>query len=241
MPCVEDKDVPKRRPQMRFYGLMLLWIGVVGILVSGCNRTYQVKVDGIRDNRESFPVGTSYALLMPPKGMAEEGFDHEKAKAMVKTSLATQGYYPVERMEDAELVITVEYGTTPGRVSFRQKTTMMSPPMGHTGLHTRSHRFPGLIPQSQDEIVPEMVKTKYVTFSARDPDKIDETGKPQEVWNLTVKVEDEGEKLEEYLPVLLAASINYIGENTGNQITIRMQDDSEAVQYVINDATFESS
>ncbi len=212
--------------------------GVLLILsLSACQKTYEVKVDGIKDNRYSFPVGTPYVLLLPPKGMVNEDFDREKAESMIKTALSVQGFYPVERLEDAELVVTVEYGLSTGRVSFREKQTLNVPVTSRTQLGYR--RFPGIVPVSDRELVPEMVQTKYVTFSARDPNRMDQSGKPTEVWNLVVKVEDEGGDLQKYLPVLLAASMNYLGKNTGKQVEIDIGDSNEAVQYVINDATFE--
>lgn len=217
---------------------MFTLIGVSLFLgMSACQKTYEVKVDGIKDHRYTFPVGTPYVLLLPPKGMVDETFDREKAESMIKTALSVQGFYPVERLEDAELVVTVEYGLSPGRVSFREKQTLNVPVTSRTQLGYR--RFPGIVPVSDRELVPEMVQTKYITFSARDPERMDRTGKPTEVWNLVVKVEDAGEDLQKYMPVLLAASMNYLGKNTGKQIEIDIGDKNEAVQYVINDATFE--
>lgn len=209
-------------------------------LFSGCNKTHSVKVDGIRDNRYSFPVGTPYVLLLPPKGSSEVVFDYDKAEAMVKTAMATQGYFPVDRMEDAVLVVTVEYGSSPGRVSFRERSTLINPVAGYSRVRGY-RRYPGIVPQTEQQIVPEMVSTKYVTFSARDPRRMDSAGKPLEVWNLIIKIEDEGEAIEPYLPVLLAAAMNYIGENTERQIEVNIQEGNDAVQYVINDATFEKT
>lgn len=234
-PRFSGKFSSAQHVRFRLFGLLLF---LVTFLYTGCNQTYSVKVDGIRDNRYAFPVGTPYVLLMPPRGQVEEGFDYDKAEAMVKTAMATRGYYLVDRLEEAVLVVTVEYGNSPGRVSFRERSTLVNPAMGHT----RSggyRRFPGIVAQTEQQIVPELVSTKYVTFSARDPRRMDSSGKPLEVWNLIVKVEDEGEDFERYLPVLLAAAINYLGENTERQISINMSDSAEAVQYVINDATFE--
>ena len=224
------------KPLLSASGGLLLML-CAGLFLSGCERSYEVKVDGIKDNRYSFPVGTPYALLLPPQGMVGQDFDRAKAEAMVKTALSVQGYYPVDRLEEAELVVTVEFGLSTGRVSFREKPTINTPLIGPGELGYRN--YPGIIPVSETEIVPEMVQTKYITFSARDPQTMDDNGKPAEVWNLVVKVEDEGETLEKYMPVLLAASMKYLGTNTGKQIEIDITDDSEAVQYVINDATFE--
>ncbi len=217
-----------------------IFLGFILLFLTGCENSYQVKVDGIRDNRMIYPQGTPYAVLLPPRGATGLDFDREKAEAMVKTSLATRGYYPVDNVNEAEIVITVEYGLTAGRVSFKQRRSIMPPVIGtyDPGYQT----YPGIIPvlpPTKDELVSEVVKTKYITFSARDPDKIDRNGKPIEVWNLVVKIEDEGDDLDEYMPVLLAAAMNYLGEDTGEQLELTLGPDSEAVQYVINDATFE--
>jgi hypothetical protein len=156
---------------------------------------------------------------------------------MVKTAFRVQGYSPVERLEDAELVITVDNGLSPGRVSFKEKPTVSAPIMTRSDVGYR--QYPGIIPVSDREIVREVVQTKYITFSARDPETMDRNGNPQEVWNLVVKVEDAGERLDKYLPVLLAASMKYLGTNTGKQVQVEIDDGNDAVQYVINDATYE--
>lgn len=212
---------------------------LVALLASGCMKTYQVKVDGIKDQRLDYAHGTPYILLTPPEGALGEKFDAAKAEAMIKTAMATQGYYPVTAMKDAELVVTVEYGSTAGRVNFKQRSVMRSPVLSG-GYDPYYGSYPGIIPVStESQIVSEVVKTKYITFSARDPRKMDSHGKPIEVWNLVIKVEDQGENLEEYIPVLLAAGMNYLGSNTGEQLEVSITSESEAVQYVTSDATFE--
>lgn len=236
MPLLRSLRLSGNNP-FRGWGVGTLLVFLITLFLTGCERSYEVKVDGIKDNRYSFPVGTPYALLLPPKGMVGQDFNRAKAESMVKTALSVQGYYPVDRVEEAELVITVEYGMSAGRVSFREKPTLNTPLIGPAELGYRN--YPGIVPVSETEIVPEMVQTKYITFSARDPKTMDENGKPAEVWNLVVKVEDEGQNLEKYMPVLLAASMKYLGTNTGKQIEIDISDGNEAVQYVLNDATFE--
>lgn len=226
-------------PVVRRTGLLiglLLW---VPLLFTGCENLYNVKVDGIRDQRMEYPTGTPYVLLTPPKGATGQEVNGAKAEAMVKTALATKGYFPVDSVNEADLVVTVEYGLTPGRVSFKQRRVLKTPSIGVYDIGYRT--YPGIIPipSSEEQIVSQVVSTKYITFSARDPRKVDRNGKPVEVWNLVVKVEDRGEDLQEYLPILLAASLNYLGENTGEQLELKVDGESEAVQYVLNDATFE--
>ncbi len=229
-----------RRSRNRYLALagsLLLLVFVA----TGCNQAYQVKVDGIRDGRVARIAGRPYKLLVPPKGAAGASVNQARVESMIKTALATHGYYPVDSESEADLVITVEYGLTPGRVSFRQRAVLRTP---NIGVYDAGYRnYPGIVPvvSHEQEIVKEVVKTKYITFSARDPRAVDRTGKPVEIWNLVVKIEDEGENLDEYIPILLAGSMKYLGENTGEQIELTVAGDSEAVQYVVNDATFDKS
>ena len=217
-----------------------LFFGAALLVFTGCDSLYDVKVDGIRDQRITYPSGTPYVLLTPPRGSTGQDLDMAKANAMVKTALSTKGYFPVESVNEANLVVTVEYGSSPGRVSFKQRRVLKTPSIGVYDIGYRT--YPGIIPvpSSEEQLVSQVVSTKYITFSARDPRKVDRNGRPVEVWNLVVKVEDKGADMNEYLPILLAASLNYLGENTGEQLELKVDGQSEAVQYVINDATFEN-
>ena len=230
-------SVLRTQPGVRILALAGAVSGL--LLLSGCDQSYKVKVDGIRDGRIARASGKPYKLLVPPKGAAGASVNRERVESMVKTALATRGYFPVASENEADLIVTVEYGLTPGRVSFRQRPVLRTPNIGLYDVGYSS--YPGIVPvmTHEQELVQELVKTKYITFSARDPRAVDRNGKPVEVWNLVVKIEDDGENLDEYIPILLAGAMKYLGDNTGEQIELVVTGDSEAVQYVVNDATFD--
>ncbi|MGJ3242290.1 MAG: hypothetical protein ACFE0O_04935 [Opitutales bacterium] len=218
---------------------MLRWALCALVLfgLTGCEENYQVKVDAIHDKRVRLPAGTSYKLIIPPKEAVSGDYDPVASERMIKSALAARGYFPVDSVSAADLVITVEVGRTAGRVSFRERE-VMTPVSDLYGSDYR--RFPGIIPVAmKSQIVPEVVSTKYLTLSARNPQRIDENGKPTEIWNIVVKVEDAGESLGEYLPILTAAAMNHMGENTGEQIEVNLGPESKEVQYVENDPTFD--
>lgn len=217
--------------------LRLALLGLIALGLTGCEENYAVKVDAIHDKRVRLPAGTSYKLIIPPEGAVAGDYDPAETTRMLKSALAARGYFPVDSVSAADVVVTVEVGRTAGRVSFRERE-VMTPVSDLYGSDYR--RFPGIIPVAmKTEIVPEVVSTKYLTLSARNPGRTDENGNPPEVWNIVVKVEDAGESLVEYLPVLTAAAMNYLGENTGQQIEVKLGPESEAVQYVVNDPTYD--
>jgi hypothetical protein len=58
-------------------------------------------------------------------------------------------------------------------------------------------------------------------------------GRPaQEVWTVDVTSEGESRDIRKNLPVLVAASIDYIGKDSQGQKTIRIKDNSSDIAFV---------
>jgi hypothetical protein len=76
------------------------------------------------------------------------------------------------------------------------------------------------------------VYEKYLKMSARENKEAVEGRPQQEVWTVDVTSEGESRDIRKNLPVLVAASIDYIGKDSQGQKTIRIKDSSSDIAFV---------
>jgi hypothetical protein len=84
----------------------------------------------------------------------------------------------------------------------------------------------------REYIITIVVYEKYLKLSARENKEPVEGRPPQEVWTVDVTSEGESRDIRKNLPVLVAASIDYIGIDTQGQKTIRIKDTSSDIAFV---------
>ena len=66
----------------------------------------------------------------------------------------------------------------------------------------------------QEQIIPIITYEKYLRMTSRDNRDIVNKESPTQVWSIYVKNKDESEDLRKYVPLMAAAAIPYVGENT---------------------------
>ncbi|ABW68364.1 conserved hypothetical protein [Desulfosudis oleivorans Hxd3] len=102
-------------------------------------------------------------------------------------------------------------------------TTTYTPTYGIKGSTTRTKTY-----------------TKYIRFFVLDAVDLDEYRKSEkevQLWKTTVTSSGSGGDLRRIFPVLVAASQEYFGENTGQEIDIRMSDKDKRVVEIKGIAT----
>ncbi|HYC71677.1 MAG TPA: hypothetical protein VEB66_10750 [Opitutaceae bacterium] len=204
------------RPRLRLHWRRLL-LGVTlaaAAALSGCKTIHSVKIDAINNPAKS--LGTSYRLEMnDPSGSQPEEVAQD-ARVLVKSALAARGMYEAPPNGAAEMVITAEYGVGPGQMKIVYKPSDSS--LG--GIATLGRGSPK----------PILVFEKYIKLTAREaaaaPPEPRAGGRRasaprgEELWSLTVSVEDEKKDLGPYLAVLASTSVDYIGANSGSELHV---------------------
>ena len=77
-----------------------------------------------------------------------------------------------------------------------------------------------------------MVYEKFLKMSARENKPATE-GKPaEEIWTLDITSEGESKDVRKALPVLAAASIDFVGKDSHGQKTIHLKDTSSDIAFV---------
>lgn len=192
---------------------------VTCLLLTGCQTIHDVKVDAITNLHK--PGGTSYRLEVKDAGGGVDKEAGALAISSTKTALASQGLFEAPANTQPDMIINLEYGVGPGeiRIVYQSNTDMG---ISMTGAQRSAAK-------------PLLVFEKYLELSAREASA--PAGPParggaehqenrgEELWNVRVSVEDPKKDLAPYLVILANASIDYIGQNTGSAIYLRM--DSE--------------
>lgn len=218
-------------------------------LWTGCQSTYEVKVDAISTPVAAVNPGVSYRLQTRVVPGDTQGLREQEAIEYVKTALSGRGMFEAPDPESADVVVELDYGMEAPRVRYERKT---EPIVGRVGggmryeevvvVDSKGRPRVELVPVYepsrmdvvgyQDVAIPVVVYEKYLRLSARDNQEPVEGQPPAEVWSVHVSSEDESQDLRKYLPVLASASIDYIGRNSRTQQKIRIKENDEDVSFV---------
>ena len=168
----------------------------------------------------------------------------------MRTALSGKGMYEAPDADKADLVVELDYGVgppqskmetisepvyrvIPGRVTTQtvqvgtdrngnpvyQTITVQEPP---------TTEFDGY----REYQVRITVYEKFLRLSARDNKPAAEGQPPSEVWAVDVTSEGESKDVRKALPILAAASIDFVGRDSHGQKIIRIKDSNGDVAFV---------
>jgi hypothetical protein len=226
----------------------LLPFAAAVLLLAGCATTHQVKIDSLAKPDAANAI--SYEIKNKNPLVADDSLRYKEAANLVKTALSGRGMYEAPPNTTPDLVVDMDYGvgppqmrketvsepvyiTIPGQIRTErvqvgtdsqgrpiyQTVTVQDPP---------TTEFAGF----REYIVTIIVYEKYLKLSARENKEPVEGRPPQEVWTVDVTSEGESRDIRKNLPVLVAASIDYIGKDSQGQKTIRIKDSSSDIAFV---------
>lgn len=217
-------------------------------LFSGCATTYNFKVDAI--SNPNVEPGVSYRVVnRNPEGGVDDLRSQEAAE-WVKTALSGKGLYEAASDEDADMIVEIEYGIeeprtkvskistpiyveVPGAVRFVQMPVKDKD--GNVKMVTVAVRDPSTREYAgeRESVVVQTVYEKYMRITARENNPEENGDNPgEQVWSVYVTNEDERDDLRQYLPVMASAAIDFIGENSETQQTVKLKDTDDVVTFV---------
>lgn len=212
MPTLPSR--PRPRPVRLRAGLLAIVLAGSAAL-PGCKTIHSVKIDAI--NNPDRALGTSYRLEMHDPSGSQPDEVASAARVVVKEALAARGMYEAPLGAAADMIITAEYGVGPGQMKIVYKPSDSNV----AGITTLGRGTPK----------PILVFEKYIKLTARetagaDPVRGGRRGpapRGEELWSLTVSVEDEKKDLGPYLVVLASTSVDYIGANSGSELHVAVE------------------
>ena len=221
---------------------------VGGLLLAGCATTHQVKVDSLaKPNAEN---AISYEIKNRNPLVADDSLRYKEAAGMVKTALSGKGMYEAPPGVKPDMVVDLDYGvgppqmrretvsepvyiTIPGQIR-TERVQVGTDSQGRPIYQTITVQDPPTTEFAgfREYIVTVVVYEKYLKLAARE-NKEQVEGRPaQEIWTVDVISEGESRDIRKSLPVLAAASIDYIGKDTQGQKTIRIKDTAADIAFV---------
>ena len=219
-----------------------------GLLLGGCATTHELKIDSIAKPRAADAI--SYEIRNKNPLVADDSLRFKEAAGFVKTALSGRGMYEAPPNTKADMIVDVDYGVSPPKI----KQEMVSEPVyvtvpgqvrmeriqvgtdsqGRPVYQTVTVQDP---PTTQfagfrEYMVTVTVYEKYLKMSARENKEATEGRPVQEIWTVDVTSEGESRDVRKHLPILVAASIDYVGKDSQGQKTIRLKDNASDIAFV---------
>ena len=240
-------DSPLRRPACRSsFGPALLLASA--LFLGGCLST-EVTVDSLA--KPDAENAVSYSIKNATPMVADDSLRFKEASDYVRTALSGRGMYEAPPNVKPDVVVGVDYGIGPPQA----RIEMVSEPVyiEIPGRVRMERRVVGFDPQTRTPIyetvmvrdpattefagfreyeVTTTVYEKYLRLSARENTEAAEGRPPAEIWTVDVTSEGQSRDLRKNLPVLVAASIDYIGKDSQGQKTIKIKDKDSDVAFV---------
>lgn len=228
----------------------LPWIKAVvagsALFLAGCATTVTVDSLAKPDAEKSI----SYKIQNKNPLVADDSLRYKEAAGYVKTALSGKGMYEAPENTQPDIVVNLDYGVGPPEL---RRETVSEPVYIEIPGERRVERvqtgtapngtpiFSTIVIQDpptthlagyRDYIITTVVYEKYLKMSALSTEVVAE-GRPQsEVWTVDVTSEGESRDIRKNLPLLVGASIEYIGKDTKGQKTIKIKDSDRDVAFV---------
>jgi hypothetical protein len=227
-----------------------LVILVALILMLGCatmgGPKFNVAVDSLASSEAS--TKKTYLLLPGNEGVTWDDLQFQEYAVYLMRVLNSQGYLQADTMKDADLAIVLSYGigdpqthqysynlpvwgqtgvssantygtaTTFGNSTSVNTTTTYTPTYGITGYTSHTGT--------------KTTYFRYAVITGYDLEKYKEADKQVQLWKTIITSTGSSGDLRRVFPVLISASVPYIGTNTGQKIKVSLQESDKIVKAV---------
>jgi len=200
----------------RHLGLLLGSLAV--LLGAGCQTVHEVTVDAI-SSAQKHVTGQAYRLeILDPSGGVDVELQAE-ALTTIKEALAARGLYEAPPGGNPDMIINYEYGVGHGHIKII------------TERNTDLLLGPFVAPATNSKAV--VVYEKYIELTAREAVRVPDPARPgaparpgEELWNIRATIVDTKKELGPFLPALASSCIDYLGENTGKELHLKVEQDA---------------
>ena len=229
------------------------WISLGGaaaavLLAAGCANSTTVKIDSLAKPKAEESI--SYKILNKNPAVDDDSLRYKEAAGYVRTALSGKGLYEAPDNQNADLVVSIDYGvgppqsrrevvsepvyvTLPGQMRVERVqvgTDRNGNPVYQTITVQDAPRteFAGY----REYFVTVTVYEKFLRLNATENTPAAEGRPPSEIWMVDITSEGESRDIRKALPILAAASIDYVGKDSLGQKTIRIKDTDKDVAFI---------
>ncbi len=229
------------------FGLFPFILFGAGLLLGGCAST-TVTVDSLAKPKAEESI--SYQIHNKNPLVADDSLRYKEAAGYVKTALSGKGLYEAPENTKPDLLVDLDYGVGPPQIrretvsepvyvqipgQMRSETVQVgTDSQGRPVYRTVMVQDP---PTTQlmgyrDVVITTVVYEKYLKLTARENAPAAEGRPPSEIWTIDITSEGESRDIRKNLPILVGASIDYIGKDSKGQKTITIKDKDRDVAFV---------
>lgn len=224
-------------------------IACLTLMAAGCGTasSYQVKIDAI--SKPVPPPSQSYALKSKDPRLGEENLRYKEAADYVRTALSGKGFYEAPDAERADMIVELEYGMEAPRTKLEHVSSPVYAAVGGAVRYDTipvtdsrgnvSYRNIAVYDSPRSELigydeVPRQVTIyeKFLKITARENKPAAEGRPPAELWSVHASAEDESNDVRKYLPIMAAATVDYIGRDSANQQRVKVRADAPNVDFI---------
>ena len=215
-------------------------------VVAGCGARFVVNVDSINSGYEL--QKNNYILLSSNEGVDVNDLQFQEYSQYIKRALSSLGFIEATDFNSAEVGIFLRYGigdpqVTPfsfsepvyGQTGGGMSTFSMSThgSSGYAKTHGTIYSSPtyGVV-GSKTYSGTSVSYFRYMIIDCIDLGVYHRDKTMQQLWKTTVTSSGRSSDLREVFPVLVAASVPYIGTNTGKQIRIHLFENESRVKQI---------
>lgn len=229
-------------------GWTTIAVVALALLAGGCTNSYTVKIDSVAKPKAEESV--SYKIINKNPAIAEDSLRYKEAAAHVRTALSGKGLYEAPDPEKADLVVGLDYGVGPPQTRMEpvsEPVYMQLPGQIRTertqvGTDRNGNPVYQIVtvqdpPRTElvgyrEYLVTITVYEKFLRLIAAENKPAAEGRPPAEIWTVDVTSEGESRDLRKALPILAAASIDYVGIDSKGQQTVRIKDTDKDVAFI---------
>jgi hypothetical protein len=212
----------------------------------GCVGT-AFKVEAVRTPRANMsPV--SYQLVSLGTPTWANASLTERSLSFARAALSSKGMFEAPAGSTAEMIVEIDFAVEPSRMETRtytnditefvaEKITTVTEtkkqPDGSTVTVTREVKEPAHYEKVGEETVEYQVEIfpKFFRISARENSPPGEAHR--QLWSVYVTNEDESDDLYTYLPMMVAAAMDFIDRATAQEKTIEISTKDRRLEFVL--------
>lgn len=196
--------------------------GMIAGLMTGCGTP--VTVDALARPGANT---VTYELRSAAPTMKDDELRYHEAAGYVRTALSGKGMFEAPRHVKPDVVVSVAFGVGPPQI----RKEVHQVPRFETPRGSDSPS-PELKTGYEEHVITTITYEKYLRLVAQDSSPAAPGRPPAEIWTVDVTSEGKSRDLRKHLPLLVAASIDFVGKDSRGQKTIRIKDTDADVIFV---------
>ncbi len=175
---------------------------------------------------EPLKKGMAFTIV-PVRGAVDDStLLYAEASRIVMNALQTKGMHAAPRVEKADVIVELEYGVAPPRVSRLLAAGIVEPPPKpvRAGVPTETD-VSNLRSEARGPLEKRLVLTAREAQRAGDEP-------PRTLWSVELSTVDLSNDLRKYLPILATVALDEIGQDSGGALLVRVNENDKSVSLL---------